>query len=334
MTEDLEEAFDGEVAADFDDLNDEEDAEERESGVPLIEIYSPIRESGTGRIIAVAEFYENGEELGKTLENAIIESWLIISAASVAMFLMLFGVVYRASRTIREQQESLRGRLVQNEVLREGLQKSSQRVTEINEQILRQLGADLHDGPAQMLAYAALRLDSLTGKVEDEVISRIRSSLNDALSDIRHICRGLSLPELDGLSPRETLTSAIISHVNRTDTQLKADLSQTPATLPKSHKIAIFRFVQEALNNAYKHAGSKDVKIDTACRDGKFTVTVSDQGPGFDSKSRKTSGVAAGMGLTGLRDRFESLGGSVTIDRQPGSGTRLSATLLFEEKTT
>ena len=66
-TSNLERAWAGEVTAEFDTLEDDEDAQERAAGVPLLEMYSPIRETGTGRIIAVAEFYETAEALKSNL---------------------------------------------------------------------------------------------------------------------------------------------------------------------------------------------------------------------------------------------------------------------------
>jgi signal transduction histidine kinase len=113
--------------------------------------------------------------------------------------------VGRASRTIERQITDLRRLLAQNEDLRIRVERSSQRVSEINERYLRDLGSDLHDGPAQHIGLALLRVDALArtpaanknakqlnGAAAD--IATIRTALRDALNEIRNISAGLVLP--------------------------------------------------------------------------------------------------------------------------------------------
>lgn len=337
-TPNLERAWKGEVAAEFDTLVDEEDASERAAGLPLLEMYAPMRETGTGHIIAVAEFYETAEALKTNLFWANLNSWLIVGAVTLTMFGLLAGIVLRGSRTIDRQRFALEGRvgelstlLAQNEELRGRVQRASRRIAEVNEQYLRRVGADLHDGPAQLLALASLRLDALkpllmpdlptspSGRTDLEVV---RESLVDALSDIRNISTGLTLPELDDLSPRQLLENAAKAHERPSGTTVALDIQSAPDDLDKSIKICLYRFVQETLSNAYRHAGGAGQRL--ACRfDGEeLEVVVSDTGPGFDP-SKKTV-VSHGLGLPGLRERIESIGGTLQIDTAPGRGARIA----------
>ncbi|NIO41684.1 MAG: sensor histidine kinase, partial [Burkholderiales bacterium] len=73
----------------------EEDAQERQFETPLLEIYSPVREHGSDRIIAVAEFYKDAAELEANLFTSQIESWLMTAGVTLAMLILLFGIVYR-----------------------------------------------------------------------------------------------------------------------------------------------------------------------------------------------------------------------------------------------
>ena len=201
----LQQAWRGKVAASFDDLDEDENAEERSGGAPLLEIYAPIRARNSDRVIAVAEFYERAEQLKADIFDAKREAWLIVAAVAVCAVAALFGLVGRASRTIDQQIAELRRLLAQNEELRLRVERSSQRVSEINERYLRELGSDLHDGPAQHIGLALLRLDALERKPAPNKnakhangapsdIGIIRTALRDALNEIRNISAGLVLP--------------------------------------------------------------------------------------------------------------------------------------------
>jgi signal transduction histidine kinase len=91
-------------------------------------------------------------------------------------------------------------------------------------------------------------------------------------------------------------------------------------------KICLSRFIQEGLNNAFKHAGGKGQKVAAWAEEDTITVEVEDEGPGFDPSDYGLRS-PSGLGLKGLRDRIESLGGMLVIGRMPRVGTRLSATL-------
>ena len=336
-TENLERAWKGEVVAEFNKLQDEADALERAAGLPLLEIYSPLLEAGTGRIIAVAEFYETAISLKQTLFIATLKSWMIVLLVTVSMLGLLFGIVQRGSLTIDRQRKALEDRvsdlsqlLAQNEGLRIRVQTASRRTAEINEHYLRRISADLHDGPAQLLAVAALRLDALkllapnivkTPPNERSDIEIIRESLSGALSEIRDICAGLALPELDEMTPGEIIRKAAEAHERRTRTTVNLDIHSTPTILPKSIKICIYRFIQEALNNAFHHAGGEGQSVICQCDNQMLEVTVSDTGQGIDSA--QNSRPRPGLGLPGLRERIESLGGILEIESEPGKGTRL-----------
>ncbi|MDX1607582.1 MAG: hypothetical protein R3202_15420, partial [Candidatus Competibacterales bacterium] len=108
VTEDLEQAWTGQVTADFSDLTDEEDAAERAFGRRLLEIYSPIRAKGSDRIIAVAEFYATVTDLERDLFRTRMLSWLVVAAVTLGMFAVLFIIVRGGSKTIARQQRELR----------------------------------------------------------------------------------------------------------------------------------------------------------------------------------------------------------------------------------
>jgi signal transduction histidine kinase len=334
-TDNLRAAWAGEVAADFDDLNDEEDANQRALGLPLLEIYSPIREAWSGRVIAVAEFYEVATELEEDLFRARLTSWLVVAAVTLTMFGLLFGIVLRGSRTIERQRAAQAKRVdelarlaEQNDLLRVRVQRASSRVAEYNERNLRRIGAELHDGPAQLLALASLRLDGIGPAVGDGDLSSdlqiVRTSLDDAMRDIRDICRGLSLPALESMPLPTILQTVVEAHRKRTGSDVQLTMGTEQPELSHSLKICIYRFVQEGLNNAYRHAGVVGQTVESRVAGGTLRLRVSDSGPGFAPSS--TPAEDGGLGLVGLQERVESLGAHFAIHAAPGKGTRLEMT--------
>jgi signal transduction histidine kinase len=335
-TAELRAAWSGHVVANFDGLGDDEDAPERATGIPLLEIYSPIREVWSGDVIGVAEFYEEARDLKANILAARLESWLVVGAVTSATAAALFGIVLGGSRTIERQQQALETRIgelatlaAQNQALRLRVQRASSRASELNERSLRRLSAELHDGPAQLLGFAALRVESIAHEADAhrraEEVERIRRSLADALRDLRALCRGLALPEIDGLSLAEVLDHAITAHRQRTEAtvalELEGDLA--PSALPRPLRICVYRFVQEGLNNAWRHAGPAPVRVSATVRAGTLSLAVEDQGQGFACGNSRPEG----LGLSGLRDRVESLGGEFAIESPAGGGARIAMTI-------
>lgn len=332
-TESLRKAWTGSVVAEFDDLESEENRLDRQAGVPLLEIYSPIREAWSGRIIAVAEFYENASGLQNSLREARMQSWLIVGIVTLGMALSLFGIVQGGSVLIDRQRMILQDRIdssariaEQNRQLRQRVERASGRVSELNEQFLRRISAELHDGPAQLVSLAALRLDSLSRDTDrqarDQEVEVVRNALNEAMRDIRDICNGLSLPEIENQDLHETLPRVARAHEQRTQTEVELAIEPSEAAIPHALKICAYRFVQEGLNNAFRHAGGAGQKVDYAVRENQLHISVSDAGTGPEKETG--SGGGDGLGLAGLRERVESLGGTFGFEHRPGDGSRLS----------
>ena len=195
----------------------------------------------------------------------------------------------------------------------------------------------MHDGPAQALGLALLRLDAVIVHSEgcacdQAVLSQanadfdiIQTSLNDAMNEIRAISGGLVLPELDVLSLPETLLRVTSLHERRTETEVELELDEVPDDASLPLKITIYRFVQEALANTYRHAGGRGQKVRVAHEADRLHLQVSDHGPGFDWNDHENSNQR--LGLAGMRQRVESIGGRFRIDSKAGLGTHVIADL-------
>jgi signal transduction histidine kinase len=333
-------AWSGSVSAELDELDGAESRREAAVGVPLLEIYSPIHEPWSGEVVAVSEFYENALEFERTLRLTLIESWLVVAGVTAVTLALLSGIVLRGSNTIDRQRTALAGQvqalsklLDQNHVLRSRVQRASRSVAANNERYLRRLGADLHDGPAQMLALAALRIDqdALVKPDMDEharrrEIGSIKNNIDEAMAEIRAICAGLVLPHIENVELPEIVETAIVAHEHRTRTEVSRPSRRLTPQLSQPEKIAVFRFLQEGLNNAFKHAEGKGQAVGCRLEGRRLTIEVSDKGPGLDVARASQER----LGIAGLRDRIESIGGSFEL-QSSRHGTRIAIVLNVEE---
>ncbi len=287
----------------------------------MLEIYSPIRESWSGEVIAVAEFYENAENLNATVIQARLTSWLLATLAGALVFLTLFGIVRSGSRTISLQRQDLERRVaeqqrmgIENARLRRRAERASGRVSDLIEQQLRRVSADLHDGPAQLVGLAALRLDAVRRATSDqdrhEELASLEHIMGEAVRDIRAICRGLSLPELAGLSLAKVAERAVNSHETRTGTTVSRTFALSQDEAPHPVKTCLYRFLQEGLSNAARHAPRTTPAVAVSCNgnvlEAEICNTLADTGNDNQAIRAKPDG---GLGLPGLKERIESLGG-------------------------
>jgi signal transduction histidine kinase len=337
--EELREALGGTVATKFAPGHHPENEWERSHGVPMLEVYAPVLDN-QGRVVAVTEFYENSDRLSTDLVRAQREGWIVTGLVFGSMVLVLLLIVARGSGTIDVQRRLLTERvselwqlLRQNQELRGRVEKASCQATEDNERFLRRLGADLHDGPAQLISVALLRLGSLrpstlvNGGAADvqSDLEIVRGALTDAMNDVRSVCAGLCLPEIESLSLQEALLSSVQDHERRTRTSVLRSISDLPVVVPHFVKICACRFIQEALSNAFRHAAGRGQRVAAWTEGNTIVIEVEDQGPGISPQDGPKS--HRRLGLTGLWDRIESLGGVLDVNSRPNEGTRLTARL-------
>lgn len=330
-TDNLKLAWAGEVRADFEDTGDPEDANENALGVPLLEIYSPIRELETGRVIAVAEFYEIATQLKSDLARARLASWGTVALVMLVIFASLFAIVLRGSHTIDTQLAALTELSSRNVALRLRVQGAAARFAAMNDQTLRRIGADLHDGPAQLMGFAALRLDALrkaAGPDAGPAVDEVARAVKDAIAEVRTISRGLSLPDIDRRSLPDLVQGLADAHSARTGAEVQVQTHAAPGIdLPEAVKICIYRFVQEGLNNGWRHAEGKGQEVRLRVTGDDLSLIVADRGPGFAAPPPGAGADGTTLGLAGLADRVESLGGQFHARSRAGGGAELVMSL-------
>jgi len=293
----------------------------------FVESYIPVWDEKHERVIGVVELYKSPRALFETLNRGELLVASVSLLGGLILYLLLFWVVRTAHQLIETQ--------------RTRIKQASSRGVELNEQYLRRIGSELHDGPVQSIGFALLKLDSIfqsesdsarSHKTDVVVIDKIQQALNDALQELRSLSAGLTIPELQELSAREAITKLIKRHESRTSTSVSHELNNLPENLSTPTKICLYRLVQEGLNNAYRHGAGIDQRVDVSVQGSLLFLTISDGGPGMDVNDLSKINDADHLGLRGMRERVESLGGDFQITRTDKSGgVKLIATLTIDD---
>ncbi|MFQ5923486.1 MAG: sensor histidine kinase [Anaerolineales bacterium] len=336
----------GEVVSEISNLKAAENEYESRLWDELIETYLPVRAQDTGEVIAVAEFYQTPDSLRAEVQAAQLRSWLIVGAATVAMYILLAGLVGRASNTILAQQDELRDKVVQlsallsqNRQLHERVRRAAARTTALNERFMRRISADLHDGPGQDLALALLRIEALAetcencpvpltdGRVVAEDFRTVRAALESGLAELRTISSGLRLPELEPLTTGEVTERAVRDYERKSGQRVAMKVEKAPKNAPMPTKITLYRVIQEALANGFRHAAGTGQVVRLWSSGSQLHVEILDAGEGFDPLAAPKDGH---LGLAGMRERVQVLGGTFSVDTAPGRGVRVFATIQLD----
>lgn len=196
----------------------------------------------------------------------------------------------------------------------------------------KRVAREIHDGPAQSLANLVLRTEIAerlldTGDlqiVRDELID-LKSQIRIGLEEIRKIIFNLRPMALDDLGLVPTLRKFVQDFEERTRIRAVFDTAGKEKRLPSAMEAALFRLVQEAYNNAYKHAQPTFVSLELTFSEQSVALVVEDNGVGFNYDAvMSRSRVGSHFGLLGMKERVELLQGKIDIVSVQGQGTKLN----------
>jgi signal transduction histidine kinase len=201
----------------------------------------------------------------------------------------------------------------------------------IQEEERARIARDMHDGVVQLITAARYELQAakvVTGEsmpaAAQEKINAARQVLEEAEEEIRHAIYDLHSPILDevGLVPalqqyaaRFHGLSGITCHVH---------VSRTPNRLPIETQVAVFRMIEAALQNVAKHSGATTVHVNIEPEPDSLVFAVEDDGCGFDYPHWLKNHNGNHLGLLGMQERAENLGGAMEVWSAPGRGTRVA----------
>jgi two-component system, NarL family, sensor histidine kinase UhpB len=217
------------------------------------------------------------------------------------------------------------------------LEALSQRTLSAQEEERKHIARSLHDDTAQALAMLILDLERLEQQLppgQAQLSARLieaRLLAVSTLKELRTIIAGLRPSILDdlGLFPAIRWYARNMLEAEGVRVEVQAPDGEPP--LPPELALTLFRITQEAVNNVLKHAGAGCVSIALLHKPGQVSLLIADDGSGFDVSQSAQQAVGLGrLGLLGLQERAELVGGALSIDSAPGQGTRLQVDIPLE----
>jgi len=216
------------------------------------------------------------------------------------------------------------------------LRQLSTHLINMRDEERRQIARALHDSTGQKLMALKLSVEALSKRPElktagKNALGDTLGLINEAAQEIRDVAQLLHPPLLEeaGLAMAAEWFVNGFSRLSgiRVELRIPKDLGR----LPEAMEIALFRIIQEALNNIQKHSGARNAAIDLTSEPAAVTLTIRDSGKGFDERSLLHSGDghARGVGLQGMRERLSYLGGTLEVSSS-SSGTTLVARLPYK----
>lgn len=215
------------------------------------------------------------------------------------------------------------------------------RIIKAQEEERYRVSREIHDGPAQDLANLIFQT-SVAEKLVDydpeeakQTLQELRKQIRDCLTNIRQVIFDMRPMALDDLGLAPALNQLVGQMASRGILSTEFSIDGQPYELPKHVEIAIFRIVQEALNNAAHHSGTDKARLRVLCRPDALSVLIQDDGKGFDTDaepdmpeaaevlSEEESSSAGQFGLLGMRERAKLIGAEINVMSAPGKGTRV-----------
>lgn len=207
------------------------------------------------------------------------------------------------------------------------------RLNETLEAEINRLAYVLHDDAGQLLAVVHIKLEDI-GRSQPahlrERLQEVRQVLDQVEDQLRSMAHELRSPALEdqGLVPALQSLGASVSR--RTGLRVTVDAPGF-ARLPAEIEGVLYRVVQEALKNSSKHAHAHAARICFWRKPGFVCCSIEDDGTGFDQSAIASGKVRRGLGLMGIEERLQVLGGSCEIHSAPGEGTRLNVKIPLEQ---
>ena len=214
----------------------------------------------------------------------------------------------------------------------------SARILELQDAERRRIARELHDSVGQYLAGLKISLSQIDGgpRIENCRLILETIELTDyALQEVRTISHLLHPPLLEDLGFLPAARWYVDEFGKRSQVKVSLLIVEPIERLPREIEIALFRVLQEALTNVYRHAAAQSVHVRICSRDGHVTLTVADDGRGIPPEilALFRAGAAPGIGLGGMRERLAEFGGEIRVDSSSGGsvveaviplGTRVS----------
>jgi signal transduction histidine kinase len=249
----------------------------------------------------------------------------------------------RAEKALRENEVQLR---LANEKLESIVQERTASLRHLSAKLMRsqddehrRIARNLHDSLGQYLTSIKLNLESLRcsdASNKDEVLSATLESVERSIAETRTLSCLLHPPLLDEVGFAAAARWYTDEFAKRSGIKVKLDLPEGVDRLPELVRIALFRILQESFTNVHRHSGSSAIEVHLKASEHQVVFTVRDFGRGMPAQliqgSSQTNGEHFGVGLSGMRERVNDLGGNFEI-QSGGDGTAITVSIPLASAT-
>jgi signal transduction histidine kinase len=351
--EDLEEAFEGEVASEISDLDEPENASERRLADRLFETYVPVDVNGEGTsagVDAVVEVYQGYSSIQDEIDRLNDTLTISLGVGLIALYILLLPLIVGTTRTLRRQNAQLHDQAQQLSVLLEREQDTVAELRELDRMKSDFVAAASHElrTPLTTIRGFADLLQEQTGaddRTRDavETIARQTAHLQRLVANLLREAQLEHADTLqdDGAASIEEILDEIRRGVPGAADRIVIDVDGPLGRIPVN-RVVLHEIVANLVDNALKYSpASAEVRVEAGLRDGSLVVHVRDEGEGIDagdlprifdrfvqldqSATRAHGGV--GLGLHLVRELSRRLGGDVAVDSVVGRGSVFTVTI-------
>lgn len=197
----------------------------------------------------------------------------------------------------------------------------------------KRIARELHDETCQTLTVLGMQLEAAASAADPSgKLAEAKAMSKRTLEEVHRLIFDLRPSMLDDLGLVPALRWFAKRRLEPKGIAVRFELDEVERRLPPEVETTVFRAVQEVLTNVERHAEADSVLVELSIDDDRLEIRVEDDGRGFDPRDVETSESGRGLGLMGLRERMELLGGSATIDAAPDAGTRVTLTVPLSKE--
>lgn len=275
-------------------------------------------------LIAVAAFVSLGvQAVTDPIQNLVVQTRQVAAGDYDAK------VSLSKIKEIRELGTAFNEMVEQIGKYRAGMRQYVADITQTQEDERKRIARELHDDTVQSLIAISQRIELIKGMLDEpgEARSRLtelRTMVTGAIDSVRQFSRDLRPLALEDLGLVAAMQYLVNQLVQREGIEVHFEYEGTPEGLPTDMEVAIYRILQEALNNIKKHAQATEVEVLAQFNDRQIILMVQDNGHGFDMPELITDFASRGsFGVMGLQERAQLFGGKVELDSKPDEGTTI-----------
>jgi PAS domain S-box-containing protein len=233
----------------------------------------------------------------------------------------------RVEKSLKQSRQKQGLMLEESRLMQEQLRRLSHQILQAQEEERKRISRELHDEVAQTLVGINVHLETLTregeGNPEElhEKLARTRLLVEKSVDIVHEFARKLRPPALDDLGLIPALHAFMNEFTKRTGVRARLTAFAAVEKLDINQRTVLYRVAHEALNNVARHADATQVEVHIEKLPESVSMKIKDNGKAFDVESAMHANHGKRLGLLGMRERLEMIGGNLSIESAPGKGT-------------